>query len=126
MLVVCFNGELLTTSEMVATSVGTSGPVVRRLLVALAEAGLLQATLGRSGGYILAKDSRKISLKDVWLAVETDELFPTPARAPSSDCPVGAHIHQVLEAPLAQARKNLEQQLARTSLWDLAQALPTH
>jgi Rrf2 family protein len=121
--VVCFNADKLTTSEMVATSVGTSGPVVRRLLAALCNAGILSATMGRSGGYVLAKQPKAISLNDILQAVDDEEIFRSPSRAPSENCPVGSRIHQVLEEPIALARAKFERQLSLTTVWSLMKAL---
>lgn len=107
------------TSDQIAASVATDATVVRRLLSALREAGLVQAVEGRAGGYALGRSAQRISLLDVYRAVGPDTLFPLPERRPNPDCPVGAHIHAALDGPLDAAHAALEQRLAATSLADV-------
>lgn len=111
------------TSDQIAASVATDASVVRRLLSALRESGLVQTVEGRSGGYALGRSPARISLLDVYRAVGPDTLFPMPDRKPNADCPVGARIHGVLDDPLDAAHAALEQRLAATSLADVMQRI---
>lgn len=111
------------TSDQIAASVATDASVVRRLLSALRESGLVQTVGGRFGGYALGRSSARISLLDVYRAVGPDTLFPMPDRKPNADCPVGARIHGVLDDPLDAAHAALEQRLAATSLADVMQRI---
>jgi DNA-binding IscR family transcriptional regulator len=104
---------------MIATSVGTSGSVIRRILSDLCSAGLISGSAGRHGGYRLAKSPSKISLRDIFVAVETEEMFPSPSRAPSDVCPVGSKIQDALALPMKMARSDIERSLAKTILQDL-------
>lgn len=121
--VIAFVEERQATSDRIAASVATDATVVRKLLSLLREAGLVLALEGRHGGYALARSAQRISLLDVYRAVGADSLFPMPERLPNPDCPVGAHIHRVLDAPLDAAQAALEQQLARTSLAEVMQLI---
>ena len=42
---------------------------------------------------------------------------------PNPDCPVGGHIHEVLDGELADAQAALEHRLAQTTLADLLKRL---
>lgn len=117
--VIAYVDEQQATSEQIAASVATDASVVRRLLSALREAGLVQTLEGRAGGYALGRSAARISLLDVHRAVGPETLFPLPERKPNPDCPVGANIHGVLDAPLDAAHAALEQRLAATSLADV-------
>jgi Rrf2 family protein len=121
--VIAYVDERQATSDQIAASVATDATVVRRLLAALREAGLVQALEGRSGGYALARSPQRISLLDVHRAVGPETLFPMPERRPNPHCAVGANIHRVLDAPLEAAHAALEQQLAATSLADVMQSI---
>ena len=79
------------TSEYVASSVNTNPVVIRRLLRKLADAGLVASTPGSTGGSRLARDSRRITLQDVFSAVESGELFGEHSQQPNAKCPVGKH-----------------------------------
>src|SRR6266545_756386 len=59
-------------SAYVASSVNTHAVFLRRILGDLVAAGLVDAREGRSGGYRLAKPAEKITLADVYRAVERD------------------------------------------------------
>lgn len=71
------------------------------------------------GGSSLARDASKITLLDVFDAVESDaSLFGFHAH-PSPACPVGSRIHDVLDGPLSAAQDALRASLARTTIADL-------
>jgi Rrf2 family protein len=123
MAVIAYLPAWQATSDAIAASVATDASVVRRLLSQLRTAGLVQATAGRTGGYALGRSAGAITLKDVFDAVGADDLFPMPERAPNPTCPVGGSIHAVLDGPLIQARRALEQGLARTTLADVMKSL---
>jgi DNA-binding IscR family transcriptional regulator len=74
---------------------------------------------GPGGGWQLTQPPRAITLRDVYRAVQGDELFPLHASSPNPRCPVGAGIQAALGAPYAEARLALERQLDRTTVADL-------
>jgi Rrf2 family protein len=121
--VIAYVPEKQATSEVIAASVATDASVVRRLLSLLRQAGLVQAAEGRSGGYALSRSPKAISLKDIFAALEPEEMFPLPDRLPNPECPVGANIHLVLQVPLNAVRLGLEGTLAKTSLADVVKAV---
>ena len=118
--------ERQATSENIAASVATESSVVRKLLSSLRQAGLVHTVEGRAGGYALARPSTRISLRDVFEAVGTDNLFPLPERAPNESCPVGSTIHAALDEPLAAAQRALEARLGKTTLADVIRTLGAH
>lgn len=48
----------IATSRRIATRVNTNPVVIRRCLGELRDAGLVQATRGRDGGWVLTRDAR--------------------------------------------------------------------
>ena len=84
------------TSEALAQSLSTNPAVVRRLLAALAKAGLTASQLGKGGGSALAKSPKKITLADIYRAVEEPGLIAMPRAAPDPSCPVGGGVGSVL------------------------------
>ncbi|MBI5070965.1 MAG: Rrf2 family transcriptional regulator [Deltaproteobacteria bacterium] len=107
------------TSEYIAGSVNTNPVVIRRLLALLRQAKLVRSQGGPGGGWQLTQPARAITLRDVYRAVQGDQLFPMHAGAPNPRCPVGAGIQAALGAPYAEARLALERQLGRTTVADL-------
>ncbi|MFK8025543.1 MAG: Rrf2 family transcriptional regulator, partial [Ilumatobacter sp.] len=70
------NGEPLT-SEVMASTYGTSPVVLRRVLAKLQRAGLVETRRGASGGSLLARDPRTITLRDAYEAVSIDpQILP--------------------------------------------------
>jgi Rrf2 family protein len=90
-------------SEDVADSANTNPVVVRRLFSLMTAAGLIRGRLGPGGGFELARPASDITLRDVFAALESSELFTEHRSPPSASCPVGAHILPVLRAATAPA-----------------------
>lgn len=107
-------------SELVASSVGTNPSLIRRLLSQLARAGLTTSQMGTGGGALLARPAERITLLDVYRAVGEDRdvipIHPTP----NPQCPVGRNIHAVLERRIDAAERALQEELARTTVAELA------
>ena len=118
-----FEGKEKTTSEFIAASVNVNPVVIRRTLLSLKAAGIVEVKAG-SGGASIAKDLKGITLFDVYRAVDSvdGDIFhfhenPNPA------CAVGKNIHAVLDTHLADAQRALENELKKVTLYDLTQEL---
>ncbi len=104
------------TSEFLAQSVNTNPAVVRRLISALIRAGLATTQLGKGGGAMLARGPKKITLLDIYRAVETPGFIPMQRAAPNPQCPVGGAIVPVLQYHASAAETALEGALAGVTL----------
>lgn len=105
------------SSERIAESANTNPVVIRRLNGQLKNAGLLHIRNGAAGTE-LAKPPEEITLKDVFLAVQTREnahLFDTHQR-PNPDCPVGGNILGAIREPLDAAQDAVESALGRYTI----------
>ena len=112
--------EQRLTSEMIAKSVGTNPSFVRRVLAMLNHAGLLQSASGMAGPR-LARSAAKISLLDVYRAVDMeDEHRLAMHEEPNPRCVVGRHIQEALDNVIGPAEAAFETQLKRRSLADVA------
>ena len=67
----------------------------------------------------IVKDLKDISLLDVYQAVDclgkTGQLFSFHDN-PNPNCPVGAHIHDILDHKLERIQQAMEEELGQTSL----------
>jgi Rrf2 family protein len=117
------NPGRVVRSEDVADSASTNPVVVRRLFSLMTTAGLIRARLGPGGGFELARPASDITLRDVFAALESGELFTGHRSAPSASCPVGAHILPVLREATAPAVEAMEAELSRTTIADIASAV---
>lgn len=113
--------EHKTTSTFLAGSVGVNPVIVRNVLGQLKAAGLVTVEPG-VGGATLTRDPGKITLLDVFRAVEEHESLFRFHDNPNPECPVGRNVHAVLGKSLAAVDDAMEAQLAATTLADLMDA----
>ena len=118
-----FSATTKVTSDFIAASVQVNPVVIRRTLLSLKAAGMVDVKAG-SGGASIVKDLGDITLYDVYKAVDSmdGDMFhfhenPNPA------CPVGRNIHAVLDAHLADAQAAMENELKNVTLLDLTKDL---
>jgi len=120
--IVYFEKDYKVTSDFIAGSTGINPVIIRKLLGRLQTAGIVETKAG-VGGSTLSKPADQITLLDVYKAVSEDDdnersvfNFHT---APNPKCPVGSKIHTVLDEPLYQVQKTMEEELKKTTIQDL-------
>lgn len=134
------------TGEALAESVGAHSVIIRNILAQLKSANLIETRRGGSGAR-LAKSPSKISLLDIFNAVQSTKSSQTQASAtnsgaktptksnqnaqssqnqlfrfhtnPNELCPLGKHIHGILDIRFLQAQSVLESYLSTVLLSDL-------
>lgn len=115
-----FGGEHKITSDFLAGSTNVNPVVVRKILGSLKSAGIVEVARG-SGGASISKPLNKISLLDVYNAVECvdkGELFHFHEN-PNPNCPVGRSIHSLLDEKLERVQAAMENELRSITLEDL-------
>ena len=113
------NYERSFTSEILAGSVNANPVFVKRILVKLSKAKLVETSVGKSGGYNLARAPEKISLFDIYSAVSPPSAFAIHAYAESKGCVVSCNIKEVMGEVLTGTQQALENDLKRTTLADV-------
>ncbi len=109
-------------SALLATSVNTHAVFLRRILRDLVAAGLLEAREGRTGGYRLTRPAERITLAEIYRAVEPDgPLAPSPSE-PDCRCPVGAGMRAAFAEAARAAERGLLSALAHRTVADLARS----
>jgi len=104
------------SSEFLSTSVNTNPVIIRRLLLALQVARLVETRKGPHAGSRLSRSAANINLAEVYHAVCHGALFGLPQRKPNGRCPVGHCIHGILREVFDSAQTALERDLASTTL----------
>jgi Rrf2 family protein len=107
------------TSALLAGSVNTNPVIIRRLLLALQRAKLVDTCKGAGSGSRLSRSPRRINLAEVYRAVENAEPFASPSRKPNAACPVGKCIRETLDRVFSSAESALERDLGKTTLADV-------
>lgn len=110
-------------SELVACSVNTNPVVIRRILCALAKAGLVVSQTGAAGGSRLTRKPSQITLLDIYRAVDAGAVFSLHRQPPNDECPVGVNIEAVLENILAEVDHSMERVLSKITIEKVLQAV---
>jgi DNA-binding IscR family transcriptional regulator len=85
----------------------------------LSKAGLVETSKGKAGVCRLAKDASKISLLDIYRAVDAPRAFAIHSYKEYRGCPISVHIKASLERALGRVQKSMEGGLAEMSLADV-------
>ncbi len=111
------------TSAALAGSINTNPVIVRRLLLALQRARLVDTRKGAGAGSRLNCSPRRIDLAQVYRAVEPAEAFATPSRKPSAACPVGQGMGAEFGKIFTSAQNAMQRDLQKTTLADVMEAV---
>jgi len=111
--------DRLVNSVILARTVNTNPVVIRRLLIDLQEAGLVQTERGARGGARLRRNAERIRLGDLFNLLEPAHLFGCHPNTPLRSCPVGCRIDVVLRELRVKAARAIEAELNRTTLADV-------
>ncbi len=106
-------------SGALAASVNTNPVVVRRLLLALRRARLIETYAGKYGGARLRKKAGRISLLDIYNAVETRPVIAINKRKASRHCPVSCNMKQIMGAVAESADNAVRKHLRGITLQHL-------
>lgn len=101
-----YRGERLLSSQEIAVSVDTNPVVIRRVLAELRKKNIVGSVAGNQGGFYLMRPVDKISLWDIYQAVNDRELFQRPKV--NEECPVSSNLAQLVKLPF-QAAENAMQ-----------------
>lgn len=124
LLVAAYDDELKVTSDFISQSAGMNPVLIRNVFTKLKKAGLLLTSAGR-GRTRLAKTPGKITLWDVYTAVESGtakDMF-TMHRKISPKCPVGRLVSTNLTAHLEEVVDAMRRKMSRTTLATLLNEL---
>lgn len=112
----------MTSAEM-AKSVNANPVVLRRVISALAQAGILATRAGAHGGVWLARQPDAISLDGVRQAVDGAPVVCSRANV-NSECPVAVAALGVIDGVAKRVDGAVKASLAELTLRDLVAQLP--
>lgn len=120
MSVLALHPEENFSSEMLAGTVNTNPVVIRRLLLDLKDAGLIETQRGPGGGAKLAHSASEITLAQIYRAAAGEvEPFGEHPNKPAQCCPVGREIKHVLDRVSERARQAVEAEYQAVTLADV-------
>jgi Rrf2 family protein len=109
----------LVSSEELARSVKTNPSFIRKLVVSLSSAGLVQSVRGKAGGIRLAKSPREISLAEIYRAIAPTPRLAVPGKTPEKTCPIACGMGAVLCAISKEIEDGTLKMLAKRNLQEV-------
>jgi Rrf2 family protein len=106
----------LVGSRTIAASINTNPVVVRRLLLALQRAGLIRTAVGKHGGATLRKTPERISLLQIYEAVEPRPVIAVSRRKVLKRCPVSCNMKNIMMQVSDDADRVIRNHLGRVKL----------
>lgn len=92
------------TSEVLAQAMCTHPVVIRRIMAGLRKQGYVRSEKGHGGGWTLACDLAKVTLRDIYTALGCPSLLAMGNRTESPGC----LVEQAVNAALDQAFQDAE------------------
>src|SRR5262249_51660835 len=116
MTVLAFSPEEVIGSQRLAASIHTNAVVVRRLLLALRRAKLIETFPGKHGGARLCRRPERISLMDIYDAVEPRPVISVNERRALKACPVSCNMKSIMSVVAQSTEKAIRDHLGRVTL----------
>ena len=111
------------TSGAIAESVQTNPVVIRRVMGALRDRGLVQSQSGPGGGWQQSRPSDRINLREIFEAVQEASIFALPRRELRAECPVGNCLPSVLVSCFKEAEIAMLERLAEVTIADVIESV---
>ncbi len=108
------------TSELLAKAMDTNPVVIRRIMAGLRSAGYLRSEKGHGGGWTLACDLNKVTLRDIYEALGRPHLLAMGNRTESPGCLVEQAVNGALSKSFEDAEALLLARLGEVTLAMLA------
>ena len=95
------------TSEVLAKAMRTNPVVFRRTMAGLRDQGYVRSQKGHGGGWTLACDLSKVTLRDIYLALGRPAFFAIGTRSEAPDCLVEKAVNANLNQTFLEAEQML-------------------
>ena len=111
------------TSEALARAMDTNAVVIRRIMAGLRRQGYVRSEKGHGGGWTLAHDLSKVTLRAVYTAIGCPPLLAIGNRTESPGCLVEQAVNAALGEAFRDAESLLLSRLGDVTLASLSNAL---
>ena len=108
------------TSETMAKAMNTNPVVIRRIMAGLRDAGFVRSAKGHGGGWTIARDLTSITLRDVYAALGSPELFALSNRTDAPGCLVEQAVNAALNEAFQDAEALLLERFGAVTLAELS------
>ena len=119
-----FKNDYKVTSDFISKSTNVNPVIIRKILLQLRNAGLIEVARG-TGGTTITRPLSEITFLDIYRAVECvkDNTLFHFHENPNEKCPVGRNIHNVLDDKLQRVQAAMERELRSITLEDVKKDL---
>jgi Rrf2 family protein len=104
------------TSEALAKAMDTNPVVLRRIMAGLRNQGYVRSEKGHGGGWTLACDLSRVSLRDIYAALGRPALLAIGNRTESPGCLVEQAVNAALDPAFRDAEALLLSRLGEVTL----------
>ena len=111
------------TSEALGRVVDTNPVVIRRILGALREHGWVRSGKGHGGGWTLACDLSKVTLRDLFVALDCGSLLAIGNRTEAPGCLVEQAVNAALSSAFRDAEERLLERFGEVTLASLRRSV---
>lgn len=108
------------TSEVLAKMMGTNPVVIRRIMAGLRQQGYVHSEKGHGGGWTLACDLSRITLRDIYHALGNPSLLAMGNRNDNPACLVEQSVNEALGQAFEQAETFLLDRFGEVTLATLS------
>jgi DNA-binding IscR family transcriptional regulator len=108
------------TSEILAKAMDTNPVVLRRVMAGLRDHGYVHSEKGHGGGWTLACDLAKVTLRDVYMALGSPSLLAIGNRTDAPGCVVEEAVNAALSKSFEDAESLLLSRLGEITLATLS------
>lgn len=109
------------TSEVLAQAMDTNPVVLRRVMAGLRDQGYVQSEKGHGGGWTLACDLAKVTLRDIYTALGSPSLLAVGNRTEAPGCVVEEAVNAALNKSFADAESLLLARLGEVTIATLSE-----
>lgn len=104
------------TSETLAKAMDTNPVVIRRIMAGLRDLGYVRSEKGHGGGWTLACDLSKVTLRDVYTALGNPPLLAMGSRTEAPGCLVEQAVNAALDRTFQDAEALLLSRVGAVTL----------
>jgi DNA-binding IscR family transcriptional regulator len=104
------------TSEVLAKAIDTNPVVIRRIMAGLRDQGYVRSEKGHGGGWTLACDLSKVTMRDIYTSLGSPVLLAMSNRAETPGCLVEQAVNASLNQAFADAEALLLVRLGQVTL----------
>ena len=114
------------TSELLAKAMDTNPVVIRRTMAGLRDHGYVRSEKGHGGGWTLACDLTKVTLRDIFIALGCPSLLAIGNRTEAPGCLVEQAVNAVLGRSFDEAEALLLARFGEVTLAMLSAQVRDH